>query len=94
MSAADCLAPGQQGRHLLALSRIGICWHPSGLPRPCQDTLRFTAQLLAVYQLWQLHRDTALQLQFAVWVIIQQSQCQSRQTRAVISMHYTEPCNL
>ena len=55
MSTADCLAPAEQGCHLLALSRLGLRWRPSALPSPCQYTLGFAAQLLAVHQLGQLH---------------------------------------
>ena len=56
MSAADCLAPAEKSCHLLACSRIGLCWLPPALPSPCQDTLGFAAQLLAVHQFGQLHK--------------------------------------
>ena len=55
VSAADCLAPGQQSRHQLTVAGQGIGWLPSALPGPCQDSLCFAAQLLAVHQLGQLH---------------------------------------
>ena len=60
MSAADCLAPAEQSCHLLVSNRIGLCWQPFALPSPCQDTLGFAAQLLAVHQLGQLHRGASV----------------------------------
>ena len=58
MSTADCLAPAEEGCHLLALSHTSLSWRPSALPSPCQYTLCFAAQLLAVHQHGQLHTGT------------------------------------